>query len=419
MIEMKTLSPILDQAKRRATPVLHQVRRTPKRWRWAAAAAAALIVIWAIHAHKSHSKARAKAKPGLIVPIAAAPARSGDMPIYLDGLGSVTAFYNVTVHTRVDGQLMSVPVREGQYVHQGDPLAEIDPRPFQAALDQAEGQLAKDQALLADARLDLDRYKGLLAQDAIPKQQYDTQVATVGQDEGVVKADQAAVETAKLNLIYAHITSPINGRVGLRLVDPGNIVHAADANGLIVIAQLQPITVVFTLPEDSIPRVMQKFHSGATLPVEAWNRDKTQKLATGHLLTVDNEIDPNTGTLKLKAVFDNNENTLFPNQFVNARLLLESKHNAAIIPAVALQRGAQGSFVYVVKADNTVDMRPVTIGVIEGNDASIDSGVQVGDSVVIDGADKLQPGSSVAVQPSNNPSPGGGQAAPAAKTGGR
>src|SRR5581483_2836870 len=231
----------------------------------------------------------------------------------------------------------------------------------------------------------------------------DTQVATVAQLEGTVKTDEASVEAAKLNLTYAHITSPINGRVGLRLIDPGNMVHATDASGLLVIAQLQPITVVFTLAEDSIPRVMQKFHAGNTLPVEAWNRDKTQKLAGGHLLTVDNQIDPTTGTLKLKAIFDNDENTLFPNQFVNARLLLETKHNEVLIPSVAIQRGSQGTFVFVVKPDNTAEMRPVTVGVVEGSDASIDKGVAAGENVVIDGADKLQQGTPVMVaQPANS-----------------
>ena len=217
----------------------------------------------------------------MVVPVAVAPARRGDMPVYLDGLGSVTAYYSVTVRSRVDGQLMSVPVREGQSVHAGDLLAEIDPRPFQAALDQAEGQLAKDQATLANAKVDLERYAGLIAQEAIPQQQLDTQKATVGQLEGTVKSDEAAVESAKLNVAYSHIRSPIEGRVGLRLVDPGNMVHAADAGGLMVIAQLQPITVVFALPEDVIPRVMQKWRPGAVLPVEAYNRDKTVKLATG------------------------------------------------------------------------------------------------------------------------------------------
>jgi multidrug efflux system membrane fusion protein len=250
--------------------------------------------------------------------------------------------------------------------------------------------------------VDLERYKDLIAQQAIPQQQLDTQRATVGQLEGTVKSDQAVVESAKLNVTYSHITSPINGRVGLRQVDPGNMIHATDINGLIVIAQLQPITVVFALPEDSIPRVMQKWRPGAVLSVETYNRDKTVKLATGRLANVDNQIDPNTGTLKLKAVFDNEENTLFPNQFVNARLLLETRQNQVLIPSVAIQRGSQGTFVYVVTTSTSTatlaaSLRPVTVGLIEGNDAAIDSGVKAGDSVVIDGADKLQDGSSVIV----------------------
>ncbi len=240
---------------------MRRVQQTPSRWRWGIGAALVFLIGWGIHAHNKNAAAHAKKKGGPTIPIAVSPARLGDMPVYLDGLGSVTAYYNVTVRSRVDGQLMSVPVREGQYVHAGDAVAEIDPRPFQAALDNAAGQLAKDQATLDNARVDLERYKGLIAQAAIPQQQLDTQAATVGQLVGTVKSDQAAVESAKLNVTYSHITSPINGRVGLRLVDPGNMVHATDVNGLIVIAQLQPITVIFTLPEDSIPRVMQKWHA--------------------------------------------------------------------------------------------------------------------------------------------------------------
>jgi multidrug efflux system membrane fusion protein len=406
---MKTSPPVLERVKNQAEPVLRRVASAPPKWRWGAAGLV-LIILWGIHVHNANAKAHAKKKGGMSVPIAAAPARLGDMPVYLDGLGSVTAYYNVTVRSRVDGQLMSVPVHEGQFVHAGDLLAEIDPRPFQAMLDQAEGQLAKDQATLTNAKVDLERYKDLIAQQAIPQQQLDTQKATVGQLEGTVKSDQAAVESAKLNVIYSHITSPINGRVGLRQVDPGNMIHSTDANGLIVIAQLQPITVVFTLPEDSIPKLMQKWQKGATLPVEAYNRDKTQKLATGHLANVDNQIDPNTGTLKLKAVFDNQENTLFPNQFVNARLLLETRQNQVIIPSVAIQRGSQGTFVYIVTtstaASTTVaSLRPVKVGLIEGNDASIDSGVQSGDTVVIDGADKLQDGTSVTIPQATASSP--------------
>jgi multidrug efflux system membrane fusion protein len=397
---MKTIPPVLERVKIQAEPVLRRVKSVSPRWRWGIVVV--LLILWGIHVHNANVRAHAKKKTGPAVPIAVAPAHLGDMPVFLDGLGSVTAYYNVTVRSRVDGQLMSVPVREGQYVKTGDILAEIDPRPYQAALDQAIGQLAKDQAMLDNAKVDLQRYKDLIAQAAIPEQQLATQAATVEQLIGTVKSDQAAVESAKLNVTYSHITSPINGRVGLRLVDPGNMIHATDVNGLLVVTQLQPITVVFTLPEDNIPKVMQKWHAGTALTVDAYNRDKTVKLATGHLATVDNEIDPNTGTLKLKAVFDNEENTLFPNQFVNARLLLDTRHNQVIIPAVAIQRGSQGAFLFVVKTSTTTgapiaEMRTVTVGLTEGNDASIDAGVQAGDSVVIDGADKLQPGSPVAI----------------------
>jgi membrane fusion protein, multidrug efflux system len=355
-----------------------KIRERP-RWRWSAVAGVALVGLVGFRVHESRvAAAKAKMKGPMAVPVGAAVARQGDIPVYLDGLGNVIAFYTVTVHSRVDGQLMSVAFREGQTVKEGDMLALIDPRPYQAALDQAEGQLARDQALLADAKLDLERYKDLVAQNAIPKQQLDTQVATVGQYEGAVKNDQGTVEAAKVNLVYTKITSPINGRVGLRLVDPGNIVHAADANGLLVITQLQPIAVVFTLPEDSAPKVMQKFSAGAKLQAKVYNRDKSQLLATGLLLTPDNQMDPTTGTLKLKAVFDNKDNTLFPNQFVNIRLLLDTLHNQVIAPAAAIQRGSQGTFVYVVKPDQTVDARSVAVGVTEGLDASFDSGLSAG-----------------------------------------
>ena len=365
---------------------------------WIAAAAVAALIVWGLGRRSATQAARAKTKKGgAAVPVGVAAARSGDVPLYLDGLGGVSAFYTVTVHSRVDGQLMTVPVREGQDVKSGDLLAQIDPRPFQAALDQVQGQLARDQALQTNAKLDLARYKDLIASDAIPKQQLDTQAALVAQDEGTVKNDQALVESAKLQLDYSRITSPISGRIGLRQVDPGNIVHAADANGILVITQLHPIAVVFTLPEDNLPAVMRRVTAGARLPVIAYNRDKSQKLADGFLQTVDNQIDPGTGTSKLKAVFDNKENSLFPNQFVNVRLLLETKHNQVIVPSVALQRGAQGSFVYVAKADGTVEARPVTAGVIVGTDSAIDSGLKVGESVVVDGADALQPGAKISI----------------------
>ena len=377
----------------------------PRPWRedrrvWAAAAVVAALAVWGLGRKSSARAARAKAaKGGAAVPVGVAAARVGDMPVYLDGLGSVAAFYTVTVHSRVDGQLMTVPVREGQDVRPGDLLAQIDPRPFQATLDQAEGQLARDQALLTNAQLDLERYKGLIAQDAIPKQQVDTQAATVGQYGGSVKNDQALVEAARLQLDYARITSPIAGRIGLRQTDPGNIVHANDATGILVITQLHPISVVFTLPEDNLPAVMRKVTAGARLKVAAYNRDKSAKLADGFLQTVDNQIDPGTGTSKLKAVFDNKENTLFPNQFVNVRMLLDVKKDQVIVPTVALQRGSSGPFVYAVKADGTAEARPVTVGVAENGDSSIDAGLAAGESVVVDGADSLQPGAKVAAAP--------------------
>jgi len=364
-------------------------------WHWVALAVLVVGAWWGWRTYQASVAASHMKKGGGAVPVGVAVARKGDMPVYLDGLGNVNAFYTVTVHTRVDGQLMSVGFTEGQYVNKGDLLAEIDPKPYQAALDQAKGALARDQAQLADAKLDLARYKELIAQDAIPKQQLDTQVALVGQVEGTVKNDEATVEAAQVQLDYCRITSPISGRVGLRLVDPGNIVHAADANGMLVVTQLQPISVVFTLPEDSVPQVMRKITAGVTLPVKAYNRDKSQLLANGKLLTMDNQIDPTTGTSKLKAVFENKDNALFPNQFVNVRLLLDTKKDQIIVPTSAVLRGAQGTYVYAVKKDGTADVVPVKVGIVEGVDTSIDQGVSAGDVVVIDGADSIQPGGKV------------------------
>jgi multidrug efflux system membrane fusion protein len=330
-------------------------------------------------------------------PVAVAPVQQRDVPVYLEGLGNVQAFYTVTIHSRVDGQLMQVNFREGQQVRKGQELALIDPRPFEVALSQAEATKYKDQANLENAQRDLQRYADLYKQGVIAQQQYNTQQSVVAQTEGLVRADDAAINSAKLNLVYCHIKSPIDGKVGLRQVDPGNMVHASDQNGLLVITQLQPIAVMFTLPEDNLRTVTQQIPRHA-LEVQAWNRDDTQQVATGKLETIDNQIDPNTGTFRLKAVFDNRDNALYPNQFVNARIQVRIEKNALTIPAAAIQRGQQGTYVYVVKQDKTVDSRPVEVALTEGTLSVISKGVNAGELVVTDGQEKLQPGGKVEPQ---------------------
>jgi membrane fusion protein, multidrug efflux system len=338
--------------------------------------------------------ASSRSASGAPIVVATAVARSASLPIYLNGLGSVEAMATVTVKSRVDGQLLRIDVKEGQLVKHGQLLGEIDPRPFQVQLEQAEGQMARDQAQLENAKRDLDRYQTLIDQDAVTRQQLDTQVATVAQLEGSIKADQGAVDSAKLQLDYCRITAPIDGRVGLRLIDPGNMVHATDTTGLFVVTQVEPIAVVFTIPEDSLPGVVDRTRRGATLNVDAFNRDGTARLAGGRLLTVDNQIDPTTGTVKLKALFDNKDQALFPNQFVNARLLLDTERNQVIVPAAAIRRGPQNTFVYVVK-DRTAHSQNVSVGLVQGSDAAIAKGLSAGDTVIVDGIDELRDGSTV------------------------
>jgi len=346
------------------------------------------------------------------VSVAVAQVQKQDVPVYLSGLGAVTAFNTANIKSRVDGQIMKVNVHEGQNVGQGELLIEIDSRPFQVQLDQMQAQMFRDQATLRDAKLNLDRYTSLIPSGSIAQQQVDTQKALVDQLEGTVRTDQAQIDNARLQIVYCHITAPFNGRVGLRQVDPGNIVHASDANPMLILTQLQPIAVIFTLPEDLLRSVSQHMKNG-TLEVDAFSRDDQTKLATGKLETIDNQIDPTTGTAKLKAVFDNKDNQLWPNQFVNADLLLETRKNSTVVPTAAILRGPQGTFVYAVNPDKTVADHAVTISLTQGDTTVITSGVNPGDTVVTDGQDKLQRGSRIEPRTTTPPN-----AAPGAAAGG-
>jgi len=391
-------------------------------WVWVLIVGVIAIGVWYFRSSRTASQASDSAVPGAtskgkggagaggpVVPVVVATAQRGDLPVYFNGLGTVTAFNTVTVRSRVDGQLLNVAFKEGQFVHQGDLLAQIDPRPFQVQLEQAMGQLAKDQAARKDAEVNLERFKLLFKEGVIPQQQLDTQASLVGQSDGAIASDQSQIDNAKLQLTYSRITAPISGRIGLRLVDAGNIVHASDTGGLLVITQLQPISVIFSLPQDQLPQVNAKLHAGIQLVVDAYDRDDTAKIASGKLQTIDNQIDLTTGTYKLKSMFSNEDNALFPNQFVNVHLLVDTKHNLTVVPAAAIQRGPQGTYVYAA-ADNTAKIRIVTIAQTTGDSVGLSAGLNAGDVVVIDGQDKLQDGTKI------NPSPASGANGPARGT---
>jgi multidrug efflux system membrane fusion protein len=344
-----------------------------------------------------------RTQAGAPVPVGVATVQKGDMPVTLNQLGTVTPLATVTVKTQLNGYLTEVAFQEGQMVKKGDFLAQIDPRPYQVALEQAEGQLAKDQALLKDAQLDLTRYNTLVAQNSVATQTRDTQIYLVAQDQAAVKIDQAQIDTQKLNLAYCHIISPVTGRVGLRQVDPGNYVQTSDTNGIVVVTQLQPISVIFTVPEDNLPEVFKRWHAGAALQVTAYDRTGTIELDKGTLNTIDNQIDPTTGTVKLRAMFNNEQLILFPNQFVSVQLLVNTMQDTNIVPSAAIQRGAPGTFVYLVKPDRTVTVQKVKLGPGDGQRVAVLDGLQPGESVVVDGADRLRDGAKITLAATSNP----------------
>lgn len=355
------------------------------------------LILYACSKQRAETQRKRLANNNRPIPVLVAKARTGDMPVYLTALGSVTPIYNVIVRTQVNGRLLRVLYREGQMVKAGELLVEIDPSPFEAQVKQFEGQLVRDQALLVNARIDLKRYKSLVQQRAAPQQQYETQIWLVKQLEGTVKSDQGQLDAARVNLAYCRITAPVSGRVGLRLVDPGNFVQTSDTAGLVVLTTLDPISVVFTLPEDNISQVMQQLQAGHKLATEAYDRTQNKLLALGTLLTIDNQIDTTTGTVKLKALFNNGQFRLFPNQFVNVRLLIDTLRNVTIIPTTAIQRGAKGTFVYLLNANKTVSVKFITIKLTLNDQTAISAGVLPGQQVVVEGSDKLTEGSKVSI----------------------
>lgn len=384
-------------------------------WRRLLAMAVALLVVGGLVYWLQQRSTQRVPPPRFAVagpmPVVAATAAKGNIDIVFNGLGTVVPLATVTVKTQISGQLTRIAFTEGQVVKKGDPLAEIDSRPYERQRDNAQGQLLKDQALLKNAQLDLARYRTLVAQDSIPRQQLDTQDSLVHQLEGTVKSDQALLDTASLNIEYCHIVAPVSGRVGLRQVDAGNYVQANDANGIVIITQTEPITAIFTLPEDNLPVVMRRLRAGATLEADAYDRSLRTKLAAGKLTTVDNQIDPTTGTVKLRAQFDNEDGSLFPNQFVNIRLIADVLTDATVVPTAAVQRGAPGTFVYLIKPDDTVAVRPIQLGPAEGERVAVASGLEPGDRVVTDGADKLRDGAKISLRdesgaPPPAPTPG-------------
>jgi multidrug efflux system membrane fusion protein len=399
-VETRRLPPSAPDQFQRTTVVPRPPART-RRGPWLGRAIALLLVlglglgVWRLVSTPPGTgpQGHTAAPPAQLV--GTATAARGDVRIVLDALGTVTPLATVTVRTQIAGQLQSVGFVEGQIVHKGDFLAQIDPRPYQAALEVAQAALAKDQALLKQAQADLARYQTLLKQDSIARQQAENQVYVVQQYQAAIRSDQAQIDTQMLNLAYCHIVSPIDGRIGLRQVDPGNFVQPSDTNGLVTITQLQPISVVFALPEDVLPQVLKRFHSSAKLPVMAYDRANKTLLATGELSTIDNQIDTTTGTWKLRALFANADEMLFPNQFVNARLLIDTLHDVVTVPTAAVQRGAPGTYVYLVKPDDAVTVRPVKTGVVDGDHEQIVSGLEPGDRVVVDGTDRLREGTKV------------------------